>query len=148
MRTRRQRRRSPSAAVPRAGSADHHRSIDLDPTDDPTHGAQQLTFFNGHYDCWCYLPLLAFLTFDDEDEQSAARVLSPPSRPRLREFSGDGLLPGRLTYIVPRGCARVPVIVSSGDQYEGTPARRRCEGPRPFDSEDVSDGRPRLQDPA
>jgi hypothetical protein len=34
-------------------------TIDLDPTDDPTHGAQQLTFFNGHYDSWCYLPLLA-----------------------------------------------------------------------------------------
>jgi len=25
-------------------------TIDLDPTDDPTHGKQQLTFFNGHYD--------------------------------------------------------------------------------------------------
>ena len=25
-------------------------TIDLDPTDDPTHGAQQLSFFNGHYD--------------------------------------------------------------------------------------------------
>jgi Transposase DDE domain group 1 len=24
-------------------------TIDLDPTDDPTHGAQQLSFFNGHY---------------------------------------------------------------------------------------------------
>jgi hypothetical protein len=35
-------------------------TIDLEPTD-PTHGAQQLTFFNGHYDTWCYLPLLAFL---------------------------------------------------------------------------------------
>ena len=44
-------------------------TIDLDPTDDATHGAQQLTFFNGHYDSWCYLPLLAFLTFDKEREQ-------------------------------------------------------------------------------
>ena len=43
-------------------------TIDLDPTDDPTHGAQQLTFFNGHYDSWCYLPLLAFVTFNDEAE--------------------------------------------------------------------------------
>jgi hypothetical protein len=34
-------------------------TIDLDPTDDPTHGAQQLALFNGHYDTWCYLPLLA-----------------------------------------------------------------------------------------
>jgi hypothetical protein len=30
-------------------------TIDLVPTDDPTHGAQQMSFFNGHYDSWCYL---------------------------------------------------------------------------------------------
>lgn len=28
-------------------------TIDLDVTDDQTHGAQQLTFFNGFYDHWC-----------------------------------------------------------------------------------------------
>ena len=44
-------------------------TIDLDPTDDPTHGGQQLTFFNGHYDTWCYLPMAGFLTFDREPEQ-------------------------------------------------------------------------------
>jgi len=44
-------------------------TIDLDPTDDPTHGAQQLTFFNAHYDCWCYLPLAGFVSFNDEPEQ-------------------------------------------------------------------------------
>jgi Transposase DDE domain group 1 len=59
-----------------------HITIDLDPTDDPTHGAQQLTFFNGHYDCWCYLPLLAFLTFDDEPEQYlCAALLRPGNAP-------------------------------------------------------------------
>ena len=53
-------------------------TIDLDPTDDLTHGAQQLTFFNGHYGGWCYLPLLAFLTFDREAEQYlCAAVLRP-----------------------------------------------------------------------
>lgn len=46
-----------------------HVRIDLDPTDDPTHGAQQLTFFNGHYDSWCYLPVAGFLTFNHEPEQ-------------------------------------------------------------------------------
>jgi hypothetical protein len=57
-------------------------TIDLDPTDDPTHGAQQLTFFNGHYDCWCYLPLLAFLTFNDESEQYlCAAMLRPGNAP-------------------------------------------------------------------
>ena len=44
-------------------------TIDLDPTVDPTHGVQQLTFFNGFYDTSCYLPLAGFLTFDDEVEQ-------------------------------------------------------------------------------
>jgi hypothetical protein len=44
-------------------------TIDLDPTDDPTHGQQQLTFFNTHYDGYCYLPVVAFLTFDKESDQ-------------------------------------------------------------------------------
>ena len=53
-------------------------TIDLDPTDDPTHGAQQLSFFNGHYDTWCYLPVLGFVSFNDEAEQYlCAAVLRP-----------------------------------------------------------------------
>jgi Transposase DDE domain group 1 len=44
-------------------------TIELDPTDDPTHGAQQLTLFNGHYDTWCYLPMAGFVQFDAEPEQ-------------------------------------------------------------------------------
>ena len=44
-------------------------TLDLDPTDDPTHGAQQLTFFNRHYDTWCYLPVMGFMSFNDEKEQ-------------------------------------------------------------------------------
>ena len=50
-------------------------TIDLDPTDDPTHGAQQYTLFNGYYDNWCYLPLLGFLTFDRESEQYLCAAL-------------------------------------------------------------------------
>src|SRR4026209_2193761 len=53
-------------------------TIDLDPTDDPTHGQQEFTFFNGHYDTACYLPLVATVTFNDEPEQFAvAAVLRP-----------------------------------------------------------------------
>ena len=64
-------------------------TIDLDPTDDPTHGAQQLSFFNGHYDCWCYLPLLTFLTFNDEAEQYlCAAILRPGNAPATRGAIG------------------------------------------------------------
>ena len=53
-------------------------TIDLDPTDDPTHGAQQLSFFNTHYDSWCYLPMMGFVSFNDEAEQYlCAAVLRP-----------------------------------------------------------------------
>ena len=72
-------------------------TIDLDPTDDPTHGTQQLTFFNGHYDTWCYLPLLAFLTFNDEVEQYlCAAILRPGNAPATRGALGllRRLLPG------------------------------------------------------
>ena len=44
-------------------------TIDLDPTDDATFGQQQLSFFNGHYGSWCYLPLACFLQFNEEPDQ-------------------------------------------------------------------------------
>ena len=71
-------------------------TIDLDPTDDLTHGAQQLTFFNGHYGGWCYLPMLGFLSFDREAEQYlCAAVL------RLgKAVAADGTL-GLLSRLLP-----------------------------------------------
>jgi len=57
-------------------------TIDLDPTDDPTHGRQQLTLFNGYYDSWCYLPILGFISFNDEVEQYLfTAVLRPGNAP-------------------------------------------------------------------
>ncbi len=53
-------------------------TVDLDPTDDPTHGQQELAFFNGHYDTYCYLPLLGFLTFNDEREQHLVTAILRP----------------------------------------------------------------------
>jgi len=64
-------------------------TIDLDPTDDPTHGQQELTFFNGHYDTWCYLPLVATLTFNAEPTQYlVAAVLRSGNSPAKRGALG------------------------------------------------------------
>jgi hypothetical protein len=50
----------------------------MDPTDDPTHGAQKLSFFNGHYDTFCYLPMIGTLQFNEESEQYLfAAILRP-----------------------------------------------------------------------
>ena len=35
--------------------------IDFDATHDPLHGQQEGRFFHGYYDCYCYLPLYAFI---------------------------------------------------------------------------------------
>jgi hypothetical protein len=64
-------------------------TIDIDPTDDSTHGQQAFTFFNGHYDTWCYLPLVATLRFNDEAEQYlVAIVLRPGNSPATRGAYG------------------------------------------------------------
>jgi hypothetical protein len=67
---------------------EHHRArlrgrarritLDLDPTDDPTHGQQEFSFFNGHYDTWCYLPLVATLTFNAEPTQHLVAAMLRP----------------------------------------------------------------------
>ena len=44
-------------------------TIDLDQTPVATHGGQQLTFFNGHYDTYCYIPLIAAISFAGEPDQ-------------------------------------------------------------------------------
>jgi hypothetical protein len=74
-------------------------TIDLDSTDDPTHGQQELTFFNRHYDSYCYLPLLAFVSFDDEPEQYLLTALLRPSNVSERHPVVVGLL-ARLVSLV------------------------------------------------
>jgi hypothetical protein len=53
-------------------------TIDLDPTEDPTHGQQELTFFNGHYGTWCYLPMVGTLTFNGERTQHLVTAILRP----------------------------------------------------------------------
>jgi Transposase DDE domain group 1 len=78
-------------------------TIDLDPTDDPTHGAQQLAFFNGHYDTWCYLPVAGFLSFNEEpDQYLCAYVLRPGNA-----AAGVGAL-GILSRLLPKLRAAFP----------------------------------------
>lgn len=48
--------------------------LDMDATDDPTHGKQQLSFFHGYYEEHMYHPLLVF---DGQDGFPLAAVLRP-----------------------------------------------------------------------
>lgn len=84
-------------------------TIDLDQTDDPAHGEQQLALFNGYYGEWCYLPLLGFVSFDDEaDQYLVAAILRPGNSPDKRGSLGvlSRLLP-RLRKAFPKARFRV-----------------------------------------
>jgi hypothetical protein len=84
-------------------------TIDLDPTDDPAHGQQQLSFFNSHYGCYCYLPAVAFLTFNQEpDQYLVAAVLRPGNASGSRGAVGilDRLI-ARLRQAFPKAILRV-----------------------------------------
>jgi hypothetical protein len=84
-------------------------TIDLDQTNDPAHGEQQLVLFNGYYGEWCYLPLLGFVSFDDEaDQYLVAAVLRPGNSPDKRGALGvlSRLMP-RLRTAFPKARLRV-----------------------------------------
>jgi Transposase DDE domain group 1 len=51
----------------------HDIVLDIDTTDDPTHGQQPLTFYNGHYDTYMYFPVFVF----DADGRLASFRLRP-----------------------------------------------------------------------
>ena len=53
-------------------------TLDFDPTDDPTHGQQEFSFFHGYYDTYCYLPLIGTMAFNDEAEQYVFCALLRP----------------------------------------------------------------------
>lgn len=55
----------------------HRVIIDVDPTEDPCHGQQELEFFNGHYGCHCYLPVMIHITGDDRRQRILGSVLRP-----------------------------------------------------------------------
>jgi hypothetical protein len=55
--------------------------LDLDATDDETHGQQQLTFFHGHYNEHCYLPLVVTAELDDGSQELLAFILRPGNLP-------------------------------------------------------------------
>ncbi len=81
--------------------------LDIDTTDDPTHGEQQLSFFHGYYDHHIYHPLLLF----DAQGELVSAILRPGNTHAAR---GAG---GVLERVIRRIKARFPAaqIVVRGD---------------------------------
>ena len=88
--------------------------LDLDHTDDPTHGQQELAFYNHYYQNYCYLPLLIF------EGLSGALVtacLRPGTRPTGAE---NAMILVRLLAFLRRHWPRTHILVR-GDSHFATP---------------------------
>ena len=63
--------------------------LDFDPTEDPTHGQQEFSFFHGYYDTYCYLPLVGTVQFNKEKKQYlVCSVLRPGNACAHKGFVG------------------------------------------------------------
>jgi hypothetical protein len=59
--------------------------LDFDPSEDPTHGQQELALFNAHYGGYCYLPLFVFASVPGEGEQYLISAELPEGHTRDEE---------------------------------------------------------------
>lgn len=57
--------------------------IDIDDTDDPIYGGQQLSLFNSYHDCYCYMPVHIY---EGKSGKLIATILRPGKRPSGREI--------------------------------------------------------------
>ena len=84
---------------------------DIDSTDDPTHGEQQLAFFHGFYDQHMFHPLLVF---DGESGQLVSAILRPGRAHAA--WSAEGLL-RRLIRAIRARCPHADIVVRGDSAF-------------------------------
>src|SRR5215813_1991816 len=87
--------------------------LDLDHSEDPTHGQQELTFYNHHYQSYCYLPLFIF---EGTSHALVTACLRPGKRPPGAE---NAMILGRLLSYLRRHWPYTHILVR-GDSHFAT----------------------------
>src|SRR5215470_3299646 len=88
--------------------------FDLDHSEDPTHGQQELTFYNHHYQSYCYLPLFIF---EGTSHALVTACLRPGKRPPGTE---NAMILVRLLAYLRRHWPSTHILVR-GDSHFATP---------------------------
>jgi len=88
--------------------------LDIDPSDDPTHGQQEFTFYNGYYRHYMYHPMFIF---DGCDGQLVSAILRPGNKGASR---GSGYVLERIIRKVRQKCTEA-VILARGDSAFSVP---------------------------
>jgi len=88
--------------------------LDLDHSDDPTHGQQEFTFYNHYYQSYCYLPLFIF-------EGTSHALVTACLRPGRRPISAENaMILVRLLSSLRRHWPQTHILVR-GDSHFATP---------------------------
>jgi hypothetical protein len=88
--------------------------LDLDHSDDPTHGQQEFAFYNHHYQSYCYLPLFIF---EGTSHALVTACLRPGKRPTGAE---NAMILVRLLAYLRRHWPHTHILVR-GDSHFATP---------------------------
>ena len=88
--------------------------LDLDHSDDPTHGQQELAFYNHHYRSYCYLPLFIF---EGTSQALVMACLRPGTRPTGAEHA---MILSRLLRFLRAQWPETHILVR-GDSHFATP---------------------------
>jgi hypothetical protein len=88
--------------------------LDLDHSEDPTHGQQELAFYNHHYQSYCYLPLFIF---EGTSHALVTACLRPGKRPPGAE---NAMILVRLLGYLRRHWPSTHILVR-GDSHFATP---------------------------
>src|ERR671925_973924 len=88
--------------------------LDLDHSDDPTHGQQEFTFYNHYYQSYCYLPLFIF---EGLSQALVTACLRPGKRPTGAE---NAMILVRLLSYLRRHWPQTHILIR-GDSHFATP---------------------------
>jgi hypothetical protein len=98
--------------------------LDIDDTDDPVHGQQELALFNAHYDCTCFQPIHIF---DGLSGKPILSLLRPGKRPSGEEVAK---VLRHVIRRIRRHWPRVDILVRGDSHYCSEPALALLEAMR------------------
>jgi hypothetical protein len=96
--------------------------LDIDEMADPCHGQQEFEFFNAHYDCHCYLPLLLYIT----DETGRQRIMGVLLRPGKSGTVGVRGLLKRAVRLLRSRFPQIEIVLRADAGYGNDHVLRCC----------------------
>jgi len=95
--------------------------LDMDHSEDRTHGQQQLAFYNHHYQSHCYLPLFLF---EGLSGKLITAVLRPGKRPTGRE---NAAIVGRVLRLLRQAWPHTHIILRGDGHFANPELMALCE---------------------